>query len=179
MACLRERVTQRTDLCIISDRHRGIITTMNDDYSGWGAGRAHHRFCVRHLASNFNSRFHDKSLKMLLVKVAYERRPRKFNHRMERIARINTEVKAWLCAIPLVRKALSHNGGRRFGLMMTNFSEVFNSVLKGVRNVPITACVQMTFYRVNNYFVLRRKAAAARIAESEQYPTQISSKLLA
>lgn len=41
--------------------------------------------------------------------------------------------------------------------MTTNFSEVFNSVLKETRNVPIMACVQMTFYRVNDYFALRRK----------------------
>lgn len=96
MAYLRARVTQRPDLCVISDRHKGIITAMNDEYLGWALGRAHHRFCVRHLASNFNSRFHDKSLKMVLVRAAYERQPRKFNCRMERIGRVSADMQAWL-----------------------------------------------------------------------------------
>lgn len=56
MACIRMRVTQRADLCVISDRHRSIIAAMNDDHLGWGPGHAHHRFCIRHLASNFHSR---------------------------------------------------------------------------------------------------------------------------
>lgn len=36
MACIRARVTQRLDLCVISDRHMGIIAVMNDEYFGWG-----------------------------------------------------------------------------------------------------------------------------------------------
>lgn len=44
-------------------------------------------------------------------------------------------------------------------MMTTNCSEVFNSVFKGTRNVPTTACVQLTLYRVNDYFILRQKAA--------------------
>lgn len=83
MACIRTRVTHRPDLCVISDRHRSIIAATNDDALGWGPGHAHHRFCVRHLPSNFHSRFRDESLKMLLVRVAYERQPRKFDYRVE------------------------------------------------------------------------------------------------
>lgn len=60
--------------------------------------------------------------------------------------------------------------------MTTNVSEVFNNVLKGTQNVPITTHVHMTFYRINDYFVLKRKTATARIPERGQYPTQISSK---
>lgn len=84
-----------------------------------------------------------------------------------------------LRAVPLEKWALAHDGGKRFGLMTTNFSEVFNSVLKGARNLPITACVQMTFYRVNDYFVLRRRAAAAALSDGGQYPPQIAAKLSA
>lgn len=80
---------------------------------------------------------------------------------------------------PAEKWALCHDGGRRFGMMTTNFSEVFNSVLKGARNVPITAYVQMTFYRVNDYFVLRRKAALALSEDGGSYPPQISARLVA
>lgn len=81
MACLQSRVTQRPDLCVISDRHRGIINVICDEYLGWGPGKANHRFCFRHHASNFHARFHDKSLKMLFVRAAYERQLRKFDYR--------------------------------------------------------------------------------------------------
>lgn len=165
MACLQAKVKQRPDLCVILGGHKEIITTMNNEYLGLGRGRVHHRFCVHQLASNFNSRFHDKSLKIMLVRAAYERQPREFNHRMERVARVNADVEAWLRAIHLEKWALSHGGGKRFGLMMTNFSKVFNSILKGVQNLSITTCVQMIFYHLNNYFVLRPKGTTARLFE--------------
>lgn len=34
MACIWTRVTHQPDLCIISDRHRNIISAMNDDALG-------------------------------------------------------------------------------------------------------------------------------------------------
>ena len=37
-----------------------------------------------------------------------------------------------------------------------NMSEVFNSVLKGARNLPITALVQFPFFRLNSHFVAKR-----------------------
>lgn len=59
IACIWARVMQLRDLCITSDRHRGIPIVMKDDYLGLDLGRAHHPFCIRHLASNFHSMFHD------------------------------------------------------------------------------------------------------------------------
>lgn len=63
--------------------------------------------------------------------------------------------------------------------MTTNFSEAFNSDLKGSQNVLIIAYVEMTFYRVNNYFILRRKSTFMRLSEDATYPSQISTKLRA
>lgn len=88
-------------MCVISNRHRGIIAIMNNEYLGWGPGQAHHRFCVRHLASNFHTRFHDKALKMLLVRAAYKRQPRKFEYRIGRLAQSSIEANAWLREISL------------------------------------------------------------------------------
>ena len=60
---------------------------------------------------------------------------------MNTIGRINSEALQWLEAVPFQLWALSHNGGRRYGLMTTNISEVFNGVLKGARSLPVTALV--------------------------------------
>lgn len=70
------------------------------------------------------------------IKVAYECQPRKFNRRMERIGRVSVDAEAWLRTVPLEKWALAHDRGKRFGLMTTNFSEVFNNVPKGARNLP-------------------------------------------
>ena len=66
LACIRNRVTQRTGICVISDRHSGIMAAMSDPHLGWAAPFAYHRICMRHLASNFMTRFKDKILKNLV-----------------------------------------------------------------------------------------------------------------
>ncbi|RVW94352.1 Serine/threonine-protein phosphatase 7 long form-like [Vitis vinifera] len=75
--------------------------------------------------------------------------------------------------------ALSHDGGRRYGIMTTNMSEVFNSVLKGARSLPITALVQLTFFRLNSYFVVRREQGANRLASNEEYTPYVDAKIKA
>ncbi|RVW35600.1 hypothetical protein CK203_112562 [Vitis vinifera] len=100
----------------------GCDAVVNETYSGWTQPDACHRFCMHHLASNFNTKFKDKTLKDLMCRAAME-----------------TEI--WI--------------------MTTNMSEVFNGVLKGARNLPITALVQLTFYRVNSYFTVRREHGAS------------------
>ena len=157
LACIRAGVTQRKGLCLISNRHPGIIAAVNDTHSGWTEPDAYHRFYMLHLASNFNTRFKDKTLKDLLCRVAMESKVKKFSTHMDTIGRINVDARNWLEHIPLEKWALSHDGGRRYGIMITNMSEVFNGVLKGARKLPITALVQLTFYWVNNYFTVRRE----------------------
>ncbi|XP_021714953.1 uncharacterized protein LOC110682910 [Chenopodium quinoa] len=55
LGCIRVHVMQRDGLCVISDRHPGIIATMNDPNVGFIEPRAYHRFCVCHIASNLKT----------------------------------------------------------------------------------------------------------------------------
>ena len=77
LACIRVGVTQRKDLCLISDSHPSIIATVNDTYSGWTEPDAYHRFYICHLANNFNIRFKDKTLKDLMCRAAMESKVKK------------------------------------------------------------------------------------------------------
>ena len=72
---------------------------------------------------------------------------------MDTIRRINLEAQRWLEVIPLEKWALSHDGGQRYGIMTTNMSKVFNSVLKGARSLSTTALVQLTFFGSINLFL--------------------------
>ena len=55
-------------LCIISDRHAGILATMEEP--DWQPPYyAHHRFCLCHLLSNFNRAMGNVQLKKLFARI--------------------------------------------------------------------------------------------------------------
>nr|CAN82232.1 hypothetical protein VITISV_005122 [Vitis vinifera] len=58
-------------------------------------------------------------------------------------------------------------------------SKVFNSVLKGARSLPITALVQLTFFLLNSYFVVRREQCANQLASNEEYTPYVDAKIKA
>ena len=70
LTCIRTRVTHRRGLCVISNRHLGIMAAMSDVHLGWSEPYTYHRVCMRHLASNFMTRFKDKILKNLMCRAA-------------------------------------------------------------------------------------------------------------
>ena len=92
MACIRNEVTQRMRLCVISDRHPGIMTTMTDVHLGWTEPYAYHRICMRHLASNFMNRFKYKILKNLVCRETLATEVGKFNKHMDTIGIIILEA---------------------------------------------------------------------------------------
>jgi hypothetical protein len=52
--------------------------------------------------------------------------------------------------------ALTHDKGRRYGAMTTNFLESFNGALKGAQSLSITAMVSYTFFKLVSCFDDRR-----------------------
>ena len=103
------------------------------------------------------TQFKDKRLKNPVCEVAKETKVEKFYKHMGIIEHVNLEALSWLVAIPFEKYALSHDGSQRYGIITTNMSEVLNSILKGTQRLPVTAFVQLTFYRVKSYFVVKRQ----------------------
>ena len=66
LACIRNKVTQQTGICVISDRHPGIMAIVSDPHLGWVEPYVYHTICMHHLASNFMTFFKDKLLKILV-----------------------------------------------------------------------------------------------------------------
>ncbi|XP_043693412.1 uncharacterized protein LOC122643903 [Telopea speciosissima] len=156
---ISEIVGKQSGLCIISDCHNDILVAMRRPE--WEEPNAFHRICMRHLASNFNRRFHDAAIKNLLIRAAEHNQPQKYDTIMELITNISLDARQWIDEIPALQWALAHDDFHRFGIMTTNMSETINSVLKGARALPITALVRLTFYRLNTYFITRREQVAA------------------
>ena len=132
---------------------------------------------MHHLASNFMTRFKYKILKNLVCRAALVSTKSKFNKHMTIIGRINYEAQQWLEAIPFQLWALSHDGGQRYEIMTTNMSEVFNSVLKGARSLPLTALVQLTFFCLNSYFVAIRELGGNRLTPNEQFTPYVDAQI--
>ena len=55
--------------------------------------------------------------------------------------------------------------------------EAFNSVLKGAHNLPLTALVQLTFFRLNSYVVTRRELGANRLVSNEQFTPYVDAQI--
>ena len=171
-------VIANKDICIISDRHKGIQNAIanwprDDD----GRLRVVHRYCLQHVASNFNTHFQDATLKSLALKAGYATQEAKFELYMQLIKEAEIEAfrkkrrterqesEADSSIMPytyLMKKDLDmwiqlHDGGYYYGAMITNVSECFNGVLKGARGLPIAAMVEFTWSKLVMYFHDRHK----------------------
>ncbi|GFS46235.1 hypothetical protein Acr_00g0100950 [Actinidia rufa] len=78
----------------------------------------------------------------------------KFDEIMDEIKNLGTKsesaARAYhaLCNEDPTKWTLAHDGGYRWGVITPNDSECYNNVLRGARDLPITSCVEVTFYRL-------------------------------
>ncbi|XP_030936662.1 uncharacterized protein LOC115961901 [Quercus lobata] len=96
LQCLRDaigRVIPNEGICIISDRHLSIKNTIAN-YPRRDDGRplVFHRYCLRHVASNFNTHFQNSTLKSAALKAGYASQAVKFYTIMETIKQAEIEA---------------------------------------------------------------------------------------
>ncbi|KAK4387202.1 hypothetical protein Sango_2590800 [Sesamum angolense] len=160
-------------ICLIFDRHSGLISAINY-VPAFKFPRGVHRFCLRHVCSNFNKKFNNIRLKDLCWRAGAEVNARKFERIMTEIRELNEEAYNWLGMIDKTQWTLSHDSGWRTGILTTNMSECVNGVLKGARRLPIVAIVQITFHRI---FEARQAEAVHHIVQKFDYNQQSASVL--
>ncbi|KAJ9672503.1 hypothetical protein PVL29_025922 [Vitis rotundifolia] len=176
LIALRRHVTQREGICLISDRHAGINAAVRNPSVGWSPPHAQHRYCLRHVVSNFNDKFKNKVLKELAYRAGCQHQPRKYERYMEELKRLDEKSLAWFSKLDTQKWTQAYDLGYRYGWMTTNIAECINRVLKGARMLPITALVQLTFYRCVSYFETRRAEIRARMAAGDVYTTYAIEK---
>lgn len=86
---IRATMMQQPNLRMISDRHRGILVVMNDDYLCLGLRYAItvSVYVILRVTSILCS-----TIKLLLVRATYERQTRKFEYQMQQVARLYPKV---------------------------------------------------------------------------------------
>ncbi|XP_059306290.1 uncharacterized protein LOC132057693 [Lycium ferocissimum] len=151
-------------ICVLSDRHQAILHNMFN-LTGWQPPFAYHRFCLRHIKANFQTKFGNNTLNKLIWMATMEHQQKKFLIRMEMIKTVNPIAYNWLKDIDVEKWTLHADGGRRWGMLTTNSSESFNGLLKSARGLPVTAMVRMTFKQVVERFATRTRHAKAILAD--------------
>ncbi|XP_057730417.1 uncharacterized protein LOC130945728 [Arachis stenosperma] len=174
---LRQHVVTRDGVGLISDRHESINAAVERSNGAWSPPRAFHMFCIRHIESNFLRKFKAPHLQKLVVNIGYSRTVREYEVRYQRLRDRGEAYTNWLNRIPREQYALAFDVGYRWGHMTTNLVECINSVLNGAHNLPITALVKATFYRLNELFTRKRAKAEARINAGHVFSEIVTSKL--
>uniref|UniRef100_A0A251SCT1 Uncharacterized protein n=1 Tax=Helianthus annuus TaxID=4232 RepID=A0A251SCT1_HELAN len=162
--------------CIENETDDELEDGIGDETQMDGDGISYALYCLRHFINNFNDKFRNSQLKALAYRAGSQNRIRKFNSIMEEIGKINRKARQWLEQHAFDKWTLAHDSGKRYGLLTTNLLEIFNSVLKGGRCLPITSCVQLTFYRLVHYFDVRRPMGSNAQANGDMYTPHILAK---
>ncbi|KAG9450297.1 hypothetical protein H6P81_010262 [Aristolochia fimbriata] len=158
ISCLvRHGVRGRSPMCIISDRHSGIIRAVRDVFP-----RPHrHRFCIRHIVANMKKRYSVKDLNKMVWRCASAEIVAHYDHEMQILEEACPGAKAELTEdISPEQWGLAYDGNMSFGKLTTNSSESVNSLLKRARSLPVQGLASAIFYRMNAWFVHRRDKAA-------------------
>ncbi|KAH1197891.1 hypothetical protein GmHk_18G051567 [Glycine max] len=157
LAHLREHVTDKNGICLISDCHASIKSVVANEALGWQPPHGYHVYCVRHIASNFNRKFNNTKQKEMLKKLA---------------------IATWIDRISKEKWTMAYdNEGCRYDHMTTNLLECINMVLKDCRSIPITALVKSTYSRCRKYFVDHGRQAQRQLNEGQVYCSKLVKEL--
>ncbi|KAL0370732.1 UNVERIFIED_CONTAM: hypothetical protein Sangu_0391300 [Sesamum angustifolium] len=171
----RHIIRGRRGMCLISDRHGGLIKAVREG-PDFVSPHGVHRYCLRHVCSNFNSTIKNVVLKDLCWQAGSEYQLRKFNHIMNEIKKQDVKAFAYLDAINKEKWTASHDGGWRCGILTTNMSECINEVLKGARRLPVSALVEITLERIVHYFHVRAMKGQ-KMLQNNQLWTDFACKM--
>ncbi|KAH1211546.1 hypothetical protein GmHk_14G039966 [Glycine max] len=165
LAHLREHVTDKNGICLISDRHASIKSVVANEALGWQPPHGYHVYCVRHIASNFNRKFNNTKQKEMLKK-------------LEKFRELSPAIATWIDRISKEKWTMDYDReGRRYGHMTTNLSECINKVVKDCRTIPITALVKSTYSRCRKYFVECGRQAQRQLNEGQVYCSKLVKEL--
>ncbi|KAL5123902.1 hypothetical protein HKD37_02G004397 [Glycine soja] len=162
LAHLREHVTDKNGICLISDRHTSIKSVVANEA----------------LASNFNRKFNNAKQKEMLKKLGYTPSRHIFYQNLERFHQLSPAIATWIDRISKEKWTMAYDTeGRRYGHMTTNLFECINKVLKDCRNISITALVKSTYSRCRKYFVDCGHQAQRKLNEGQVYCSKIVKEL--
>jgi hypothetical protein len=142
------------EICVFSHRHVRILNIIREVIPNHS--RVHHHWCTRHLAQNLIKYDGIKENFKLFEEVCRQADEKDFKKKLKNLERTNEKGREFLKGLMNEKEkwALSYDkGGKRCGYMISNMTEIFNSILRGVRSLPVTMIAFFTFYKCKEWFV--------------------------
>ncbi|XP_047264606.1 uncharacterized protein LOC124896802 [Capsicum annuum] len=168
-------IKDREDVCIVSDRAKGILASLSELWQ-FQEPRTFHRFCVRHLKSNFQSYFPNKNLSDLMWNAASAHQVRKFKALMWEIREENEEAYEYLMQFSLDKWMISHDNRKKWRVLTTNLSESFNGLLKKARGLPVTAMVRLSLEQIVERYTRRSQTTHQLVEQKELWTSRFKVK---
>ncbi|XP_047961462.1 uncharacterized protein LOC125206219 [Salvia hispanica] len=148
-------VKYQREVCIISDRHKGIIKAMRSDE--WKKPPiCHHKWCLVHLRKNIMAKCKGINVKGKIWGLGITTQVRKYIRRRRALREESIVAIQELNKAKKENWSLCYDDELRWGVTSTNMSESYNRVLKGVRELPIRALVDLTFWRTVQWWADRK-----------------------
>ncbi|KAL1195576.1 hypothetical protein V5N11_013577 [Cardamine amara subsp. amara] len=173
--CIREKVTQREGLCLITSLEPEIVAVVKEPECQW----AQHRFCLRHLCFKFYEVFNNNLMTEFVYKAGSTKHISSLNGYLKKIEMMNPEARKWLEQIPPHQWALAHdNDGLRYGIMNTNLIFSTYSFINKDRDLPITTCILLIFNHLAEVFKVRHDRLKESVENREEvYVKHVMKKL--
>ena len=190
-------VAARPDVCLISDKHAGLLQAIMKLQVGNGTTPplwpdVQNRRCIRHMGANFFDHFKNKELKDLFKRLCTQNQQRKFNALWQMLDQLTAEqVKAraagtsssqsadaraslekpfshWIRGAPKEKWSFLYDtNGMRYGIQTTNHAECFNMVMRCCRGFPLVGIVEFIMYGCMKYFRERYMAAIVNMSNPQ------------
>ncbi|XP_010419504.2 PREDICTED: uncharacterized protein LOC104705235 [Camelina sativa] len=175
---IREKVTQRKGLCLISSPNPEILAVINEPGSLWQEPWAYHRFCLNHFCSQFSLVFPSLHLMMLMRQAGSTSQKEQFVSYMKKIEQDNPEARKWLDQFPQNLWALVHDSGRRYGIMEINTKALF-AVCKAfeLADHVVTGSVLLLFDELRSFFDKSFNCSRSSLNCGDVYTEPVMDKL--
>ncbi|XP_016195007.1 uncharacterized protein LOC107635974 [Arachis ipaensis] len=174
---LRRHVTPQEGLLVISDRSQAIKAALNADDSGWHPPRAFHAYCIRHMAANFITHFKSTEGKQYLINATYSPRKGGYEWYMDALRGLSPGMVNWAGHFNPEIWLQHYDSGWRFGHMTTNLSKCINAVFKGIRYLPISSIVRITYERLQKLFVTKGREAQSQLAAGNRFSQRLMAAI--
>ncbi|CAA7020205.1 unnamed protein product [Microthlaspi erraticum] len=168
---IREEVTQREGLCLISSPDKDIVTVVNEPGSQW----KEHRFCLKGVCSQFCDVFGDELVR-LVKKAGYSSQEREFDFYMNDMKEKRPEAWKWLNKIHPHQWALAHdNGGFRYGVMEIDTKALY-AVFRDFR-VAMSGVLVLMFDELREAFDESFTCSGESLNRGDVYTKPVMEKL--
>ncbi|XP_071694740.1 uncharacterized protein [Rutidosis leptorrhynchoides] len=148
LGLLQLHVVGNRKLCVISDRHQGILHAMSLQTYGW-----EHRYCLRHIRSNVMKHYKIQAIKKLCWIVSSTANQILFKNAVSALRGVSQEAWDYLVDADLGMWTVYRDSEKsRWGNTTTNIAETLNNVLRHARMMPIRACIEYTFDYTRQHF---------------------------